>query len=99
MQQIEEMSKVIGESDSKLQDAHAKNKIAVQAKQNEIDLREAEINSLKKQIEQKNVDYSLALTNCELQKERADDLDAEMLMKSKENNRLRIQVADIESAM
>jgi septal ring factor EnvC (AmiA/AmiB activator) len=58
-----------------------------------------EINRVKKLLEMRDKDLCLSQSQLKITEERAADLDAEMEMKSGENNRLRKQVADIEAAM
>lgn len=97
--QIEDMSKKLGEVDFVQNEINDKHKMKLQQYQNEIDLREMEINRVKKLLEQKDADCSLLTTRLVMSEERAQDLEEEMEMKSGENNRLRKQVADIEAAM
>ena len=93
------MAKKLSEVDDVAREIHEKNKMKQQQYQNEIDLREMEINRVKKLLEAKCSDCDLLTTRLQISEDRANDLDAEMEMKSGENNRLRKQVADIETAM
>lgn len=93
------MSKKLAEVDDVAKEIHEKNKTKQQQYQNEIDLREMEINRVKKLLEAKQADCDLLTTRLQISEDRANDLDSEMEMKSGENNRLRKQVADIEAAM
>lgn len=99
MQQIEDMSRKLAEVDTVQADINEKHKMKLQQYQGEIDLREIEINRIKKLLEQKDSDCSLLTTKLQISEDRANDLDEEMEMKSGENNRLRKQVADMEAAM
>jgi len=58
-----------------------------------------EINRIKKILEQKDNDCSLVTTERNMLQDRVKDLEEEMEMKSGENNRLRRQVTDMDSAM
>jgi uncharacterized protein YoxC len=58
-----------------------------------------EINRIKKMLEQKDNDCSLLTTERNMMQDRVKDLEEEMEMKSGENNRLRKQVTDMDSAM
>lgn len=93
------MSKRLGEVDTVAKEVSDKHKIKLQQYQNEIDIREMEINRVKKLLEMRDKDLSLCQSQLKITEDRAADLDAEMEMKSGENNRLRKQVADIEAAM
>ncbi len=99
MSQIEDMAKRLGEVDQVARELNEKTKLKYAQYQNEVDLREMEINRVKKLLEAKDADCNLLIKRLEMSEDRANDLDAEMEMKSGENNRLRKQVADIEQAM
>lgn len=58
-----------------------------------------EINRLKKLLEQKDNECLHLNTQIKMQADRLTDIEDELEMKSGENNRLRKQVADLESAM
>ena len=58
-----------------------------------------EINRIKKILEQKDNDCSLLTTERNFFEDRVKDIEQEMEMKSGENNRLRRQVTDLDSAM
>lgn len=90
------MAKKLGEVDTVAREIHEKTKVRNQQYQCEIDLREMEISRIKKLLESKDSDCNLLATRLQISEDRAGDLDAEMEMKSGENNRLRKQVADIE---
>ncbi len=83
------MSKRLGEVDTVAKEVSDKHKIKLQQYQNEIDLREMEINRVKKLLEMRDKDLSLCQSQLKITEDRAADLDAEMEMKSGENNRLR----------
>lgn len=93
------MAKTIRESDAVLDKIRSGHKIEVEKFKNEIDIREAEIQKLNKQLETSKNDINLLTAQYKAEKDRADDLEAEMDLKSGENNRLREQVAEIEAAM
>ena len=80
-------------------EVHEKTKLQIQQYQNEIDIREMEINRIKKILESKDADNLHLNTQLNMQKERLSDIEDELEMKSGENNRLRKQVADLEAAM
>lgn len=83
------MAKRLGEVDQVARDLNEKTKLKYAQYQNEVDLREMEINRVKKLLEAKEADCNLLIKRLEMSEERANDLDAEMEMKSGENNRLR----------
>ena len=93
------MAKKLGEVDNVQKEIQEKSKIKLQQYQNEIDLREMEINRIKKMLEQKDNDCNLLTTRLIMMEDRCKDLEDEMEMKSGENNRLRKQVTDMDSAM
>ena len=80
-------------------DVHEKAKIQIQQYQNEIDIREMEINRIKKLMEQKDREHEHLNTQYNMQHDRLEDIEEELEMKAKENNRLRKQFADLEKAM
>lgn len=59
------------------------------AYQNEIDMREAEIQKLRKQNEQQNDDIKMYELRLGQMNERMQDIEEELELKSGENNRLR----------
>lgn len=97
--QIEEMSQQLDGVAATQKEIHEKTKIQIQQYQNEIDIREMEINRLKKLLEQKDNECLHLNTQIKMQADRLTDIEDELEMKSGENNRLRKQVADLESAM
>ena len=76
-----------------------KSKYKVQQYQNEIDLREQDIQKLSKQLEQKTDDNKMLQLRHSQISERMQDIEEELELKSGENNRLRNQVADLEKAV
>ena len=80
-------------------EAHDKTKVQLQQYQNEIDIREIEINRLKKLMELKDREHDHLMTQFRMSEARLADIEEELEMKSGENNRLRKQVADLEKAV
>lgn len=80
-------------------EVHEKTKLQIQQYATEIDIREMEINRIKKVLEAKDADNLHLNTQINMQKERLADIEEELEMKAGENNRLRKQVADLEAAM
>ena len=78
---------------------HEKTKIQIQQYLNEIDIREMEINRVKKLIEQKDREQEHLQTQFNMNQDRLTDIEEELEMKAGENNRLRKQCADLEKAM
>ena len=70
-------------------EVHETTKIQIQKYQNEIDMREIEINRLKKLMEQKDREMDHLSTEKNMQKDRLDDIEEELELKAGENNRLR----------
>ena len=68
---------------------HDKNKVKMQQYQNEIDIREMEINRVKKILESRDADCQLLQTRLGIAEDRVEDLEQELELKSGENNRLR----------
>ena len=97
--QIEEMSVQLDGVANSQKEAHEKIKIQIEQYQNEIDIREMEINRLKKLTEQKDRDFEHLQTQHNMQSDRMQDIEEELEMKSGENNRLRKQCADLEKAI
>ena len=97
--QIEEMSVQLDGVANSQKEAHEKIKIQIEQYQNEIDIREMEINRLKKLTEQKDRDFEHLNTQYNMQSDRMADIDEELELKSGENNRLRKQCADLEKAI
>jgi len=88
-QQIEEMGRKLDNVANDQREMFEKSKYKVQQYQNEIDLREQEIQGLKKQIEQQNDDLKMDKLRLGQLQERMMDIEEELEMKSGENNRLR----------
>ena len=80
-------------------EAHEKTKVQLAAFQHEIDIREIEINRIKKLMEHKDREHDHLQTQHNMNEARLKDIEEELEMKSGENNRLRKQVADLEKAM
>lgn len=97
--QIEDMSVQLDGVAASQKDVHEKAKIQIQQYQNEIDIREMEINRIKKLMEQKDREHEHLNTQYNMQHDRLEDIEEELEMKAKENNRLRKQFADLEKAM
>lgn len=76
-----------------------KSKFKVSSYQNEIDIREEEINRLKRQISQKDEDHKTLNFKYNQSCDRMKDIEDELEMKSGENNRLRNQVAELEKTV
>ena len=83
------MSKRLAEVDSIQKEVHEKNKIKFQQYQHEIDMREMEINRIKRILDKKDTDCNIHCANLAVAEERAKDLEEELELKSGENNRLR----------
>ena len=96
---IEEMSVQLDGVANNQKEANDKIKIQIDQYLNELDMREMEINRLKKLIEQKDREFQLLNTQHDMQGDRLKEIEEELEMKSGENNRLRKQCADLEKAM
>ena len=97
--QIEDMSVQLDGVAASQKEAHEKTKVQLAAFQREIDIREIEINRIKKLMEQKDREHDHLQTQHNMNEARLKDIEEELEMKSGENNRLRKQVADLEKAM
>ena len=62
-------------------------------------MREMEINRIKRILDKKDTDCNIHCANLAVAEERAKDLEEELELKSGENNRLRKQCADVETAI
>ena len=62
-------------------------------------MREMEINRIKKIMEQKDREHDHLQTEYNMEHSRLIEIEEELEMKAKENNRLRKQFADLEKAM
>ena len=80
-------------------DLYEKSKFKVSSYQNEIDIREEEINRLKRQMAQRDEDIRNMNTRLQAMTDRLRDIEEELELKSGENNRLRNQVADLEKTV
>eukprot|EP00347_Sterkiella_histriomuscorum_P003761 403363051 len=98
-QQIEEMGKKMDEFVSSQKEMYEKSKFKVTSYQNEIDIREEEINRLKRQMAQRDEDLRNMNSRMSAMGDRMRDIEEELELKSGENNRLRNQVADLEKTV
>ncbi len=73
---------------------YEKSKFKVSTYQNEIDIREEEINRLKRTLMGREEEIQMLTAKQEQMAERMADIEEELELKSGENNRLRAQVAD-----
>lgn len=78
---------------------YEKSKFKVSSYQNEIDIREEEINRLKRQMAQRDEDIRNMNNRLTAMGDRLRDIEEELELKSGENNRLRNQVADLEKTV
>lgn len=78
---------------------YEKSKFKVSSYQNEIDIREEEINRLKRILGQKEEDIRTLNLKLTQMSERMRDIEDELELKSGENNRLRNSVADLEKTV
>ena len=74
---------------SSQKEMYEKSKFKVSTYQNEIDIREEEINRLKRQLGQRVDEISILTQKQEQMSERMRDIEEELELKSGENNRLR----------
>ena len=88
-QQIEEMGKKMDEFVASQKEMYGKSKFKVSTYQNEIDMREEEINRLKRQLGLRMDEISLLTAKQEQMTERMKDIEEELELKSGENNKLR----------
>ena len=84
---------------AKQQEMYEKSKFKVSTYQNEIDMREEEINRLKRQLGLREDEITLLTQKGDQMAERMQDIEEELELKSGENNRLRAQVADLEKTV
>lgn len=80
-------------------DLNDKTKIQLMQLQNEVDIREMEINRIKKITEDRDREIEHLSTLKNMQEATLKDIEEELEMKSGENNRLRKQCCDLEKAM
>ena len=78
---------------------YEKSKFKVSTYQNEIDIREEEINRLKRTLMGREEEIQMLTAKQEQMSERMADIEEELELKSGENNRLRAQVADMEKTV
>jgi len=78
---------------------YEKSKFKVSTYQNEIDIREEEINRLKRTLMSREEEIAMLTAKNEQMAERMADIEEELELKSGENNRLRAQVADMEKTV
>lgn len=93
------MAKRLAEVDQAQKEVYEKNKLKMQQYQNEVDIREMEINRVKKILEMRDADCQLLSQQLLKAEDRVADLEAELDLKSGENNRLRKQVSDVETQL
>lgn len=98
-QQIEELSKQVAEAGARQNEAAEKWKLKLAQYQNEVDLREADNQKVKRLLENRDNEVTHLNTQLNIALERTKDIEDELEMKDGENNRLRRQCADTESAM
>lgn len=98
-QQIEEMGRKLDNVANEQREMFEKSKYKVQQYQNEIDLREQDIQKLRKEGEQKDDDIKMYELRLKQMNERMTDIEEELELKSGENNRLRNQVGDLEKSV
>lgn len=97
--QMEEMSKRLQDVDSAQKAIHDKYKEKLKTYETEVDMREKEINRIKKMLEIRDEDCDVLLKNLKMREEQVADLTESLELKSAESNRLRKQVAEVEEAM
>ena len=93
------MSKRLNTVNQQQAEIQEKNNQRIEQYQNELDIREIEINRIKKLMEQKDVENNGLKADIRVKEGIIVDRDEELEMKSGENNRLRKQVADMEKAV
>mmetsp|Transcript_10219 Transcript_10219/g.17209 ORF Transcript_10219/g.17209 Transcript_10219/m.17209 type:complete len:232 (-) Transcript_10219:130-825(-) len=93
------MSKKLDNVANDQREMFEKSKLKMEQYQNEIDLREQDIQKLKKENEHKNDDIKMYELRLKQMNERMQDIEEELELKSGENNRLRNQVADLEKSV
>jgi chromosome segregation ATPase len=93
------MGKKMDEFVASQKEMYEKSKFKVSTYQNEIDMREEEINRLKRQLGQREDEVGVLNAKQDQMAERMRDIEEELELKSGENNRLRAQVADMEKAV
>lgn len=98
-QQIEEMGKKMDEFVASQKEMYEKSKFKVSSYQNEIDIREEEINRLKRQSIQRDEEIRNLENRLGTMTDRMKDIEEELELKSGENNRLRSSVADLEKTV
>ena len=83
------MGKKMDEFVSSQKEMYEKSKFKVSSYQNEIDIREEEINRLKRLMGQRDEDNRIQQLKIDQMQERMNDIEEELELKSGENNRLR----------
>ena len=96
---MEEMSKRLQDVDSAQKAIHDRYKEKLKTYETEVDLREREINRIKKMLESRDEDCDMLLKNLKIREEQVSDLTESLEMKSAESNRMRKQVGELEEAM
>ena len=97
--QIEDMATQLDGVASSQKEANEKIKLQMQQYVNEIDIREMEINRLKKTVEKQDQDQEHLQTQYTMSEDRLKDIEEELELKAGENNRLRKQCCDLEKAI
>jgi len=98
-QHIEELGKKLDNVANDQREIYEKSRLKMEQYQNEIDIREQEIQKLKKENEHKGDDIKMYELRLKQMNERMQDIEEELELKSGENNRLRNQVADLEKSV
>jgi uncharacterized protein YoxC len=93
------MARKMDEFVASQKEMYEKSKFKVSTYQNEIDMREEEINRLKRQLAQRDEDIQMLTGRMATMSQRMKDIEEELELKSGENNRLRNSVADLEKAV
>ena len=87
--QIEDMGAQLDNVAATQKEIHEETKLQIQDIQNEVDIREKEINRIKKILEQRDQENMHLTTQLNIAEDRLRDIEEELEMKSGENNRLR----------
>ena len=87
--QIEDMSVQLDSVAATQKEVNEKTKVQLMQMQNEIDIREMEINRIKKITEERDREIAHLTTEKNMQEATLKDIEEELEMKSGENNRLR----------
>jgi septal ring factor EnvC (AmiA/AmiB activator) len=82
-----------------MKELHEKNKAALDMKQKQIDDCEAEINRIKRMMQQQDRDIQFLQSQHDSDVAKIKDMDEEMELKSGENNRMRKRLAEMDMAL